>query len=56
MDDATLQAGWTEIEQDLRTQWEACWLPRRRDRIWNELKHLRGLRGKLASFAGQARD
>lgn len=54
--DDILQAGWTELENDLRTQWEACWLPRKRDRIWNELKHIRALRGKLASFAGQARD
>lgn len=54
--DETIQAAWTEIENDLRAQWEACWLPRKRDRIWNELKHVRALRGKLASFAGQARD
>lgn len=56
MKDETLQAGWAEIENDLRAQWEACWLPRKRDRIWSELRHLKALRQKLASFAGQARD
>jgi hypothetical protein len=56
MEDQTLQDGWAQIEDDLRRDWERCILPRRRDRIWNELKHLRALRGKLATFAGQARD
>jgi hypothetical protein len=56
MDDVTLQEGWAEIESDLRAQWEACWLPRKRDRLWNELKHLRALRHKLATYAGHARD
>lgn len=54
MDDPTLQAGWAELENELRGQWEGCWLPRRRDRIWTELKHLRGLRQRLAGFAAQA--
>ena len=52
--DETLQQGWTEIEADLRAQWEACWLPRKRDRIWNELRHLRALRKRLATYAGHA--
>lgn len=56
MDDPTLTQGWDELENDLRTQWEACWLPRKRDRIWTQLRHLRQLRQKLASFAAQARD
>lgn len=56
MDDVTLQDGWKQIEDDLRGQWERCILPRKRDRIWTELRHLRGLRGKLASFAGQSRE
>ena len=56
MEDQTLQDGWAQIEDDLRRDWERCILPRRRDRIWNELKHLRALCGKLATFAGQARD
>ncbi len=56
MDDPTLQAGLAEIESDLRSQWENCLWSRKRDRIWHELKHLRQLRQKLASFAGQARD
>jgi hypothetical protein len=55
-DDQTLQAGWQLIEDELREQWETCWLPRKRDRLWNELRHLRALREKLASFAGHARD
>ena len=54
LNDATIQAGWAEIEADLRGQWEACWLPRKRDRIWNELKHLKALRQRLASFASHA--
>ena len=56
VEDDTIQMGWAEIEDDLRSQWEGCILPRKRDRIWNELKHLRALRGKLANFAGQARE
>lgn len=56
IEDPTLQQGWTEIENDLRAQWEACWWPRKRNRIWSELKHLRAMRQKLANFAGQARD
>lgn len=56
MEDQVLQEGWREIENDIRAQWEACWLPRKRDRLWNELRHLKALRGKLASFAGHARD
>lgn len=56
MDDPTLQAGWDEIELELRQAWEAAWLPRKRDRIWNELRHIRKLRGKLANFAGQVRE
>jgi hypothetical protein len=56
IDDPTLQSAWAELENDLRTEWERCWLPRKRDRIWNELKHLRGLRGKLANFAAHGRE
>ena len=52
--DETLQQGWAEIEADLRAQWEACWLPRKRDRIWNELRHLKALRKRLATYAGHA--
>jgi hypothetical protein len=56
MDDPTLQAGLAEIESDLRSQWENTIWSRKRDRIWHELKHLRQLRQKLASFAGASRD
>ncbi|MFN3626757.1 MAG: hypothetical protein ACK4S3_02625 [Parvibaculum sp.] len=52
--DPTLAEGWNIIEQELRSQWENCWLPRKRDRIWNELRHLRALRQKLTSFAADA--
>ena len=55
LDDPTLQDGWAQIESELREQWERCLFPRKRDRIWTELKHLRGLRQKLASFAGSSR-
>jgi hypothetical protein len=56
IEDETLQAGWAEIENELREKWERCPFPRIRDRYYHELKHVRALRGKLASFAGQARD
>lgn len=54
LNDETIQAAWIELEDDLRSQWEACWLPRKRDRIWNELRHIRALRQKLASYSGHA--
>lgn len=56
LDDATIADGWKALEDDLRSEWERCWLPRKRNRIWTELKHLRALRSKLATFAGQARE
>ena len=56
MDDPILQEGWTLIENELRSEWEACWLPRKRDRIWAQLRHIKALRQRLASFAGMARD
>ena len=56
MNDPTLQQGWEELENDLRAQWEACWWPAKRNRIWSQLRHIRALRQKLASFAGQHRD
>ena len=52
--DETLQQGWAEIEADLRAQWEACWLPRKRDRIWTELRHLKALRARLAQYTSHA--
>jgi hypothetical protein len=54
LNDATLQAAWRELEDDLRAQWEAAWLPRKRDRIWTELRHLKAMRQRLASYAGHA--
>jgi hypothetical protein len=53
LDDPTLRQGWEQLEAELRDKWEGCWLPRRRDRIWNELRHLKALRQKLASYAAQ---
>ena len=47
---------WDLIEQEMREEWERCLLPRKRDRIWTELRHIRRLRQKLAGFAGQARE
>lgn len=52
LDDETVKGGWREIENDLRAEWEACWLPRKRDRLWNQLRHLKALRHKLATYAG----
>jgi hypothetical protein len=54
LNDETIQAAWVEIESELRAQWEACWLPRKRDRIWSQLNHIKALRKKLASYAGHA--
>ncbi len=54
LEDETLKGAWVELENDLRSQWEACWLPRKRDRIWAELKTIKGLRAKLASYASHA--
>jgi len=56
LDDPILSEGWAELENELRAQWEACWLPRKRDRLWSELRHLKALRHKLATYAGHARD
>ena len=54
LNDATIQMAWDDLESDLREQWEACWLPRKRDRIWTELKHLKALRRRLASYTSHA--
>ena len=54
--DPVLQEAWDLIEQEMRDEWERCLLPRKRDRIWTELRHVRKLRQKLAGFAGQARE
>ena len=54
VEDATVNAAWDEIENELREKWEASWLPRTRDRLWSELRHIRKLRAKLASYAGHA--
>lgn len=56
MNDPTLKEGWDELENELRAEWENCIFPRKRDRIWTELRHLVALRRKLAKFAGQARE
>lgn len=56
IDDETLKAGWDEIENELRDEWERSVWPSRRNRIWAELRHIRKLRQRLASFAGQARE
>jgi len=56
MEDPTLQDAWSALEDEIRSQWESCWLPRKRDRLWTELRHLKALRQKLANFAGQARE
>jgi hypothetical protein len=54
LNDDTIKAAWAELENDLRSQWESCWLPRKRDRIWSQLNHVRALRAKLASYASHA--
>ena len=54
INDETIQNGWADIENELRAQWEACIWPRKRDRLWAELKTLKALRSKLASYASHA--
>ena len=54
LDDDTIKQGWADIEADLTAQMLACWLPRKRDRLWTELRHLKALRHKLASYASHA--
>lgn len=54
--DETMNSALDEIEADIRSQWEACWLPRKRDRLWTELRTVRKMRQKLGSYAGQARE
>ena len=54
LNDATLQAAWDELENELRVEWEKCILPRKRDRIWSQLRHIRALRQRLASYSGHA--
>jgi hypothetical protein len=56
LNDPTHQAAWDEIERELREEWESSLWSRKRDRIWAELRTVRKLRQKLASFAGQSRD
>jgi hypothetical protein len=54
IDDVTVKDAFDQIEADLRKSWESCWLPRKRDRLWVELRTIRQFRKNLASFAGHA--
>ena len=56
VEDETLKAAWDDLENDIRAQWEACWLPRKRDRLWTELRTIRALRSRLAGYARWAKD
>lgn len=62
MRDETVTAAFDEIEADIRNTWESAgsrWgslFSRRRERLWIELRAVKVLRQKLASFAGQIRD
>lgn len=56
VNDPTLQDAWAEIEAELTEEWGNCLLFWRRERLWIELRTVRKLRQKLASFAGHARD
>jgi hypothetical protein len=53
-EDPTINDAWDELENELRAKWEASWLPRTRDRLWSELRHVRNLRAKLATYAAHA--
>lgn len=52
--DDTIREGWAEIENSIRDEWENCILPRKRDRLWAELRHIKRLRHRLAIYAGHA--
>jgi hypothetical protein len=54
LNDETLQAAWVELENELRADWETSLWPKKRDRIWGQLRHIRALRQKLATYAGHA--
>lgn len=61
IDDQTINDAFDEIENDIRTAWEnsstswGAWFTRRkRERLWIELRTVKALRQRLASFAGQA--
>ena len=56
VNDPTLQNAWNEIEAELTADWGNCLFFWRRERLWIELRTVRKLRQKLASFAGQARE
>lgn len=58
VDDPTLIQGWQLIEDEIREQWENTHLlsRRKREALWRELKAVKALRSKLASFAAHGRD
>ena len=56
LEDETIKAGWQDIENELHREWENCgrFQKRKRETLLNELRHLRALRYRLASYAGHA--
>jgi len=54
LEDGALKEAFEETEREIHEQWSAAWWPRKRERLWHELKALERLRGKLANMAGQA--
>lgn len=58
LNDQTLQDGWADIEADLMREWENSlpWQKRKRELIHGQIKTMKKLRAKLASYAGNIRD
>lgn len=59
LNDPTIIGAIDEIENDIRSEWERTtgwWQTRKRERLAVELRWMKSIRQRLASFAGQSRD
>ena len=56
VNDTTMQNAWNDIEAELAEDWGNSLTFWKRERLWIELRTIRKLRRKLASFAGQSRE
>lgn len=53
-DNDEVKQAFVDIENDIIAEWQKAWLPRTREAKWNELKGLKRLRSRLASYANAA--
>ncbi len=56
INDPTLQGAWDDLEAEMTAEWGNCLTFWGRERLWIELRTVRKLRRKLASFASLARE